>query len=274
MKVRESDEAAGEIPLAAWKTYRRLELTDTTTGEELIIQFGNILSGSTKMNQFSSVGKFPSSGLTPGFMRTGAFNLGKGTPLTVECGARDINWTQKTTVDVELVDSSTGKAISQIRKFTFPSSDTAAYTNELMTLTPNVGPVSDAYVSVDVEGVDTSKVVVIPANVYVINSGSSNNAPQTQSVYNALPTEYKLDQNYPNPFNPTTTINYHLPAGVFVTLKIYDVLGREVRTLVEGNESAGYHSVVFDASDLPSGVYLYRITAGSYNSVKKLMLVK
>ena len=81
-------------------------------------------------------------------------------------------------------------------------------------------------------------------------------------------------QNYPNPFNPTTTIEYALPASGYVTLEIYDVLGREVKTLVNDNESAGYHFVVFDASELPSGVYFYRISAGKYTSVKKLVLVK
>ena len=81
-------------------------------------------------------------------------------------------------------------------------------------------------------------------------------------------------ENYPNPFNPSTMIRYALPVGSHVTIKIYDALGREVSTLVNEDESAGYHKVVFDASRLASGVYFYRITAGSYTSVKKLMLVK
>ncbi|MCL5267523.1 MAG: T9SS type A sorting domain-containing protein [Bacteroidetes bacterium] len=282
LKIAASGEQAHSIDPATWKVYRRLELTDTTTGGQLIIQFGNILSGSTRMNRFSKVDTLPSNGISPSFMRTGAFNFSRGTPLTVECGARDINWTEKTTVTVQLVDSMSGRVISQIRRFTFPSSDTTTYTNELMNLTPSVGSIADAYVSVNVEGVDTGKVIVIPANVYVLNAGSSNTPPQTQSVYNALPAEYRLDQNYPNPFNPTTMIDYQLPIDSHVVLKVYDVLGREVRTLADDNESAGYHSVVFDASNLPSGVYLYKFaatpaeptTAASYTSVRKLVLVK
>jgi Secretion system C-terminal sorting domain len=94
-----------------------------------------------------------------------------------------------------------------------------------------------------------------------------------------LPRTYSLSQNYPNPFNPTTAINYQLPAMSDVTLKVYDVLGREVETLENGEQSAGRYEVKFDGSRLASGVYFYRLTAKSDNgrgfvSTKKLMLVK
>jgi hypothetical protein len=86
--------------------------------------------------------------------------------------------------------------------------------------------------------------------------------------------EFKLNQNYPNPFNPTTTINYNVPSRSFVTLKIYNVNGQEVRTLVNGIQSAGNQQLVFDASNLPSGVYFYTITAGDFKDTKKMILVK
>ncbi len=93
------------------------------------------------------------------------------------------------------------------------------------------------------------------------------------------PETCELFQNYPNPFNPTTTINYQIPMTSHVTLKVYDVLGREVRTLVNEREKIGRYEVRFDASNLPSGVYFYRISAAgdggkAFTSVKKLMLVK
>lgn len=85
---------------------------------------------------------------------------------------------------------------------------------------------------------------------------------------------FSLSQNYPNPFNPSTVITYQLPVDSHMTLKVYDVLGREVRTLVNERQHAGQHSVTFDAAGLPSGVYLYRLSAGSYNAARKLMFVK
>jgi hypothetical protein len=89
-----------------------------------------------------------------------------------------------------------------------------------------------------------------------------------------IPKEFALSQNYPNPFNPTTIINYQLPANSFVTLKVYDILGREVATLINGRQSAGYYNATFKASNLPSGVYFYRLQAGAYSSTKKLVVLK
>jgi hypothetical protein len=89
-----------------------------------------------------------------------------------------------------------------------------------------------------------------------------------------LPLTPLLCQNYPNPFNPTTAISYQLPSLTFVTLKVYDMLGKEVATLVEGVQSAGNHMVRFDGSAVRSGVYFCRLQAGSFNETKKLILVK
>jgi hypothetical protein len=89
-----------------------------------------------------------------------------------------------------------------------------------------------------------------------------------------VPSTPVLSQNYPNPFNPTTAISYQLPTASTVTLKVYDVLGKEVATLIEGAQSAGIHTVRFDGSSLRSGVYFYRIQAGSFEETKKLVLIK
>ncbi len=86
--------------------------------------------------------------------------------------------------------------------------------------------------------------------------------------------EYKLEQNYPNPFNPTTTIKWQSPEDGVQTLKIYDVLGNEVKTLVNEFRQAGHYEVSFDARSLASGIYFYRITAGKYTAVKKMLLLK
>jgi photosystem II stability/assembly factor-like uncharacterized protein len=89
-----------------------------------------------------------------------------------------------------------------------------------------------------------------------------------------IPTDFVLSQNYPNPFNPGTKIKYGLPERAYVTLKVYDVLGREVATLVDEEVNAGYHQESFDGSRLSSGVYFYRLSAGKFSTTKRLMLLK
>jgi len=90
----------------------------------------------------------------------------------------------------------------------------------------------------------------------------------------AVPKEFKLEQNFPNPFNPTTTIQYQLPQDAKVTLKVYDILGSEVATLINAEQEAGYYEVNWNASNLASGVYIYRLQTGSFVSVKKMMLLR
>ncbi len=91
----------------------------------------------------------------------------------------------------------------------------------------------------------------------------------------ALPAQFCLSQNYPNPFNPTTTIQYSLPHAVRVTLTVYNLLGSEVATLIEGEqEGGGTHRIVWNAGHVPSGTYIYRLRAGSFVEAKRLVIVK
>lgn len=94
------------------------------------------------------------------------------------------------------------------------------------------------------------------------------------TINNSVPAEFQLSQNYPNPFNPSTQINYSLPQSSDVLLKVYNVLGQEITTLVNGKQAAGKYDVKFDASRLSSGIYYYTISAGSFNETKKMILMK
>ncbi len=91
---------------------------------------------------------------------------------------------------------------------------------------------------------------------------------------NSTPQKYSLSQNYPNPFNPSTVIRYQLPVNSSVTLKVYDVIGREVAIVVNEVKEAGSHTVQFNGSSLSSGVYFYTLKAGSFTTTKKLLLMK
>ena len=91
---------------------------------------------------------------------------------------------------------------------------------------------------------------------------------------NNLPTKFSLKQNYPNPFNPNTKIKYEIAKSGFVSLKIYDVLGREIKTLVNENKNVGTYEIDFDANNLNSGIYFYKLTTNNFSEMKKMILVK
>jgi hypothetical protein len=97
--------------------------------------------------------------------------------------------------------------------------------------------------------------------------------PLAVAQENVAPREYELSQNYPNPFNPTTTIRYALPHRSQVVLGVYNTLGQHVATLVDGSQEPGYHDVRFDGNGLSSGMYFYRLQAGSFVQTRKLLLL-
>ena len=89
-----------------------------------------------------------------------------------------------------------------------------------------------------------------------------------------MPSKFSLAQNYPNPFNPNTVVSFQLPVAGFVSLKVYDISGREVSSLVNEVREAGYYSVTFDAKSLSSGTYFYKLTEAEFTQTKKMILIK
>jgi hypothetical protein len=94
------------------------------------------------------------------------------------------------------------------------------------------------------------------------------------NVNSQVPKEFNLEQNYPNPFNPETIINFDLPKSGFTTLKVYDILGKEVAVLLNENKNAGRYDVKFDGSALSNGMYFYKLESNGYSAIKKMMLIK
>ena len=134
----------------------------------------------------------------------------------------------------------------------------------------------------DPEDPDNPGFALYPAMGTIINDmgvygGSSASGWPPVSVEDNFiinPINSNLLQNYPNPFNPTTTISYELPKSTYVKLSIYDITGRLVETLVNEHKNAGYYSVNWNAANVSSGIYFYRIDAGEFRSVRKCLVVK
>ena len=105
------------------------------------------------------------------------------------------------------------------------------------------------------------------------NSGACTYS-QSVEIEITAPNNFALFQNYPNPFNPTTNISYQLPITGNVTLKIYDMLGREIATLVNEVKEPGTYELKWNAANLPSGIYLYKLNAGNFAQTRKLVLLK
>ena len=131
--------------------------------------------------------------------------------------------------------------------------------------------------SPETEGADTISAIIISADdtvsvhskaviTYIAPTSARDNYPSAGS--------YFLYQNYPEPFNPSTTIQYRVPEVSFVTLKVYDVIGNEIATLVNQEKQKGSYKLEFNAASLPSGVYFYQLKAGSYLNTKKMILLR
>jgi predicted acyl esterase len=128
---------------------------------------------------------------------------------------------------------------------------------------------TNCFISIPVKGIGSSPISAFKTN-------GNQNLDLVTDGNNLIPSEYNLSQNYPNPFNPVTKIDYSIPQNSYVTLKVYDMSGKEVAALVNSVISPGFYSVNFNSVTygLASGIYFYKLTAGNYVNVKKLVLIK
>jgi hypothetical protein len=104
--------------------------------------------------------------------------------------------------------------------------------------------------------------------------GTQDPIVSVEKLEDLLPAQFELEQNYPNPFNPSTKIRFTIPEAGLVTLKVYNLLGQEVITLLNEEQTSGVYEVTFDAAQLPSGIYFYSINAGDFVATKKMILLK
>ena len=121
---------------------------------------------------------------------------------------------------------------------------------------------------------DTSNIYAAGNNGTIVRTQNGGNFVGLNPTGNEIPETFSLNQNYPNPFNPTTRISFDLPVSFFVNLTVYNLLGKEVKVLVNENLSAGKYEADFNASELPGGTYFYRLRAGDFTQTKKMILIK
>lgn len=184
-----------------------------------------------------------------------------------------LNENDKITFKLELIDASTDVIIG--------SYDNVEYTRNIIFQYKNLG------YEVNTEGIGNRIVklrLILESNFdafYALSLKYSTNNLLLKKYFKQINyqgslevKDYNLSQNYPNPFNPITTIYYQIPKGEKVTLKVYDILGNEVSTLVEEYKEKGRYTATFDGSKLSSGVYIYSLVAGEYKKTNKMMLLK
>ena len=174
---------------------------------------------------------------------------------------------------VELVNNQSGQVVGTFDNVTYTKENLIGYANASYQVDCNSIIPGEYYLRLvtTVEG---------EADYYlgnVQNSSEELNKHNYQQVsFNGadIPVTYALEQNYPNPFNPVTTINYQIPKSGMVTLKVYDIIGAEVATLVNEEKTVGRYEVNFDASKFASGVYIYQLQVNDFINMKKMILLK
>ena len=179
---------------------------------------------------------------------------------------------------INLVDDATGKILGNVKTTNFNKAATGTFKSSLYALSAKGLKSGKVRLQVSVlANIDSLKLRVI----HHYTDGGETNALSKTTVAQELTfkpvdviSDYALEQNYPNPFNPTTTISYALPNASHVTLKVYDMLGRVVATLVNQDQDQGHYTATFDASRLASGVYISRLTAGSFTKTMKMLMIK
>lgn len=169
-------------------------------------------------------------------------------------------------IDIEVVDTGRGFAVGE-QGYVFKQKTQSQWVSERQIVT-SFGSEENLW-GIDFTANNTAIVCGYYGTVYKLDITSTVGIPG-----NSTPLVYSLAQNYPNPFNPSTVITFSLPETQIVKLRIFDVLGREVISLVNGKINAGSHEIEWNAKDIPSGVYFYKLEAGSFTDTKKMILIK
>ncbi len=240
----------------------------TSVGGDLKIQFNNIL------NEFCGLFRLLNgNGLTGEYIVSG----NESNPLAEEIISKGI-----------CVDYALEEAIEDVQNLPLGAGNKNALTSKLQNALAkyNAGDfiaaknILNAFLNQLNQFVANGVLTIIQAQSLIdyvnqIIAAINSSLPKAENeTSEQLPKEFVLNQNYPNPFNPSTTISYQLPVGGYISLKVYDILGNEVASLVNGTKEAGYYQINLDASSLSSGMYIYRLITDNNILTKKMQLIK
>ncbi len=252
------------MPMMSAKTYRFFAGKDSATGKKLwpYINLANLYPLDTATTAYNRVTSY-SATYDPGFILppTNIDSI-KGFLMGRWVTGANINWAYQPNSDAA---------------GTWPLSEDLSYTNTtLMAASMGGFPLGDLYHWWSSQPSIYANWAAQKATEHakISNELTTGDLTAVKAQPTTVPGRFDLAQNYPNPFNPTTTINYSVPKSGTMTLKVYNLLGQEVATLFSGVQQAGNHAAVFDASRLASGVYFYRLEAGTNSVTKKLVLMK
>ncbi|MCF8353770.1 MAG: T9SS type A sorting domain-containing protein, partial [Melioribacteraceae bacterium] len=212
---------------------------------------------------------------------TKAFPVKEGAPVYFSVmygiadttGTADLSEEEYVNYTVELIDESTGEVIGEYDNVTYDAENTSG--RKLVAYEINTDGMGSREVRLRLAINTNTDAVYTLGELVNDDQIITKQGTKTISYAGSLEVkEYALSQNYPNPFNPTTNIMYQLPKEGRVVIKLYDILGREIQTLVNEPKSQGRYEFTFDGSKLSSGVYIYRITSGEFTASKKFILMK
>jgi len=277
----------------SWQYLRALNVLDTATQASLSIEIGDVklrkASGQVVQASFAETAP-DSSPITPGTILVyGGLDI-SSTPSTsdtieVTYAVSGTNALQLLTPDSKGMSITVGKpemsgnavAIVQRAATAFQQNQATTIARiPISSLPPSIQSASALRVQVSVTGVKESPdIIASVGHIYqgIVGEGLGKAlAPEMDAP--EVPVGVGLLPNYPNPFNPATTIGYNLPDKGFVSITVINALGQTIATLVSANQEAGYHEVKFDGANLASGVYFYRLQAGSFVQTRKLLLLK
>ncbi|MEO8513522.1 MAG: choice-of-anchor J domain-containing protein [Ignavibacteria bacterium] len=279
-----------------------------------IVKFSDDMNGTNDSAGLRARGWIPKrgplsgpAGLSPNWFQgnTTVFNAYEG-PATGYVGANFQNTTGTNTIDLWLISPPVDAAAGDTVSLWSRSPDASIYPDSIRiywSATGDTVPGSGAFVEIGKFQVSTAgwseRRYTLPTgsatgrfaiNYRVAGGGPTGNnsdyigvdlvrvlGPSTVGITpinNQVPSAYSLKQNYPNPFNPTTNINFSIPVSGMVKLSVFDMSGKEVATIVNGDVAAGNYAVNYNASQLSSGVYFYKLTSANFTDTKKMMLVK